>query len=297
MFCNDIWIGSHFFEKESKVTIKTILACLTSELTSNSVLSLSCTLARRHEAHLHVLRISESQGFYPAADMPIPESVYQEYESIQAAKTAALKSIFEKHTYAEDFVSEWREIKSEIYTPEDCIIESAGCADIVVMPALEADDERTIYVKLLERIIRYCGRPVLVAPASWQNKLIGESVLIGWNGSREAVRAAHDVLQLLQSGDEVTILNIQESNNGNELISSTGDLAAAFDRHGVNTTVSQRPWTASGVAEALNKEAFEIGADMIAVGAFGHSRIYQLLIGGATRNLLGHSKLPVMFSR
>lgn len=279
------------------MTIKTILACLTSESTAGSVLSLSCALGRRHDAHLIALRIIESPVIYPAAEMPIPDSVYREYDAMEAVKTAKLKTIFEKHTHAEDFASEWREVKSEFYTPEDCIVESAGCADIVVMAALEAGDERTMYIKLLERVIRYCGRPVLVVPATWQTEPIGQSVLIGWNGSKEAVRAAHDALHLLQPGDEVKIMKISESSNGGELDASIGDLAAAFDRYGINTTVLQRPWSNTGVSVALNKEAFEMGADMIAVGAFGHSRVYDLLIGAATRNMLGHSDFPVMFSR
>ena len=75
------------------------------------------------------------------------------------------------------------------------------------------------------------------------------------------------------------------------------DLAAGLARYGIETTLVQRTWSHGGVAEALDKEAFEAGADLIAVGAFGHSRAYDLVIGGATRDLLRHAKLPVMFSR
>lgn len=279
------------------MTVKTILTCLTSVSTADPVLSVACNLARQHGAHLVALRIIEAPTVYPLADMPIPVSIYDEFSAMQSEKTAALKTIFEKHTHAEDFVSEWRDIKSEFYTPEDCIIESAGGADIVIMAAVSRDEERSLYVKMLERVIRYCGRPVLLVPANLRNEMVGHSVLVGWNGSKQAVRAAHDVLQLLSAGDKVEIMKISDTSTNGEPDDSTKDLAAAFDRHGIDTTVVQRTWSKPGVSEVLSKEAFEIGADMIAVGAFGHSRIYDLVVGAATRNLLAHSDLPVMFSR
>lgn len=245
------------------------------------------------------MRVVEALIVYPGVALHIPNAVYDEYGTSQAVQTKALKAFFDKHTHGEDFVAEWRVVRSETYTIEDRIVESAGSADIVVMAAVRLDDERSAHVKLLESVIRDCGRPVLVVPTYFQSNVIGQSVLIGWNGSREAVRAAHDALLLLQAGGQAHIVNIYDSSSSSssEPEIATRELAAAFARHGIETTVVQRTWTKPGVTAALNMEAFERGADMIAIGAFGHSRAYDLVIGAATRNLLRHSDLPVMFSR
>lgn len=92
-------------------------------------------------------------------------------------------------------------------------------------------------------------------------------------------------------------MQVNEHHHDSHRDMTASDLAAAFARHGIKTTLVERSWEHPGVAAALNKEAFERGADMIAVGAFGHSRTYDLVIGAATRELLRNTEFPVLFSR
>jgi nucleotide-binding universal stress UspA family protein len=188
-------------------------------------------------------------------------------------------------------------LKSQTDTAADRIVESAGCADIVLMSAEDPESDNTRHAHLVEAVIRDAGRPVLVIPKEFDDDTLGQCVLVGWNGTRQATRAAHDALTLLEDGDQVHLLWVSDGKQhaGRDAVSA--DLAAAFARHGIKTTLVHRTWERAGVAAALNKEAFEQGADMIAVGAFGHSRAYDLVIGAATRDLLRHAELPVLFSR
>ena len=279
------------------MSIKTILACLTSDSSADAVMTAACALARRHDAHLIGLRTIEALMVYPGIAMHIPDSVHDDYGFSQLEQTQALKAIFEKHTHAEQFVSEWRMIKTGMAMAADRIVESAGSADIVVIAGSGLDAHRSTNMKLLETVIYDSGRPVLVVPPTARPDTLGRSVLIGWNGTREAVRAAHDVLSLLQDGDIAHIVHVNDRSHDADQDATSRELAAAFARHGVETTLVQKTWTHPGVAAALNREAFERGADMIAIGAFGHSRAYDLVIGAATRDLLGNSDLPVLFSR
>ena len=239
----------------------------------------------------------EALFVYPSIAVHIPDSVYETYSASQTDQSAKLKEIFDHHTHAEDFVSEWRLLKSDTDTAADRIVESARCADIVVMASGDADADSAAHVRLVEAVIRYAGRPLVVAPSTFDDATLGQSILIGWNGTREATRAAHDALGLLQNGDKAHILRVNDAKHHGDNDSTSSDLAAAFARHGVDTTLVQKIWEKQGVGAALNKEAFEKGADMIAIGAFGHSRAYDFVIGAATRDLLKDSKLPVLFSR
>lgn len=279
------------------MTLKTILACLTSQDSAKSVLMAASALARRHDAHLIGLHTVEALLVYPNIAMHIPETVYAAYGASQTEESAALKAIFEKHTHAEDFVSEWRLLTSESETAADRIVESARCADIVVMASGDTEPESAAHLKLVETVVRDAGRPVVVVPSTFEGVTLGQSVLIGWNGTREAARAAHDVLNVLQDGDVAHILRINDGNHEAKQDSTSSDLAAAFARFGIATTLIQKTWEKPGVGAALNKEAFVQGADLIAIGAYGHSRAYDFVIGAATRDLLKTSKLPVLFSR
>lgn len=279
------------------MTIKTILTCLTEEATADSLMRAATTLARRHNAHLIGLHTVEALMVYPGIAMHIPDTVFETYGASQMAQSAALRAIFDRHTHAEAFVSEWRLLRSDSETAADRIVESARCADILLMAAAPADGDSSAHVHLVETVIRNAGRPVIVVPSGFDADTLGRVILIGWNGTREATRAAHDALSVLQEGDTAHILRVNDSSFGADRDASTNDIAAAFARHGIDTTVVHKMWEQPGVAAALNREAFEKGADLIAIGAFGHSRAYDFVIGAATRELLRQTELPVMFSR
>ncbi len=279
------------------MAIKTILACLTKVADTKSVMKAACALARRNNAHLVGLHSVEAMLVYPGIAMEIPDSVVESFGESQRQQAAAVKAIFDQHTDGEDFVSEWREIRSETDTAMSRIVDCARTADLVLMSGAEGDRNDTAQIQRIEAVIRGAGRPVLVVPKSFSADVLGRSILIGWNGSREAARAAHDTLSLLEAGDIVHIIRANDSSHDELHDDTLTDLANVFARHGIETTVASRTWDHTSVAEALNKEGLENGADIIAIGAFGHSRAYDLIIGAATRGLLRHSELPVLFSR
>lgn len=228
------------------MSIKTILTCLTDAQTVDAVLQASALLARRHNAHMIGLHTIEALMVYPGIAMHVPDSVFAAYGQSQKEQSAALKAVFEKHVQAEDFGAEWRLVKSQSETAVERIVESAQCADLVVMPAADPDVQNNAHAHLLEAVIRDAGRPVLVVPKDFKADTLGQVVLIGWNGTREAVRAAHDALTLLIEGDSAYIVRINDRSHEADRHSASNDLAAAFARHNVKTILVERslgtPW-------------------------------------------------------
>ncbi len=219
------------------MTIKTIIACLTDNTSADKVMRAASILARRHDAHLIGLHTVEALMVYPGIAMHISDAVYETYGASQTEQSDALKAIFERHTQAEDFVSEWRLLKSETEMAAYRIVESARCAAIVLMAAAGSDSDNAAHVHLVETVIRDAGRPVIVVPPTFDGDTLGRSILIGWNGTREAARAVHDALAVLQKGDTAHILRINDSSRDANRDATSIDLAAAFARHGIDTTL------------------------------------------------------------
>lgn len=279
------------------MTIKTILACLTNEATSEGLMNAACILARTHDAHLIGLHTLQTMTVYPGIAVHIPDSVFEQFNASQMSQAKAIKAIFEKQTKPENFVAEWRLQKNNSTKAFDRIIDSARIADLIIIPNENPDLERSDQHNLQEEIIRDSGRPVLVVPHGFDADTIGTSTLVGWNDTKQATRAAHDALTVMREDAVAHILRVHGDDDDLTHDATLTEMAAAFARHGVDTSIGHRSWQRHAVSEIFEREAFERGCDLMAVGAFGHSRIYDAIHGAATRELLRHTKRPVLFSR
>ncbi|MHA6324264.1 universal stress protein [Roseivivax sp. CAU 1753] len=275
--------------------MKTLLACLMNQETADAVLRCAVPLARAHGAHLIGLHTIEALLVYPGIAMHVPDATFASFKDSQNAEAEAIGAIFRKHTEGEDFVSEWRLLRAESTTASDRMIESAHSADLVIMPKEDRAIMRGDQFDAQTRVIRESGRPVLIVPPDFDGPLVGNSIVLGWSDTREAARAAHDLLAIAQPGCDVCILRV---NGDRDQLSDhdANDLAAAFARHGLNAETAHRRRAGADVAEVLLEHAMEKGADVVVTGAFGHSRTYDFIIGAVTHRLLRDADVPVMFS-
>lgn len=279
------------------MTLRTILVCLTSTKSAASLLKTAAVLARRDNAHLIGLYVTESLVMYPGIAVHVPEDSFKGFIASQQAHAKEVKDIFDTFAKSEDFPSEWRKVSSESSVLADSIVGSARSVDLVVM-AQEDDGEDGLQINnLQERVIRECGRPVLVVPNGYIADQLGENVVLGWSETREATRAMHDLIDVASPDAKVRVLRIGKPPSNTLADHAANDLAVAIARHGPQVEVVHREKDGEKVADVLSHEAFEMGADMLATGAFGHSRAYDFVIGAATRTLLSNAKLPVMFSK
>ena len=279
------------------MTLRTILVCLTSTVSAAELLHSAAVLARRDNAHVIGLYVTESLVVYPGIAMHIPEVSFQSFVDSQKAHAKEVKAIFDTFAKSEDFPTEWRQVSSESGFLADSIIANARFVDLVVMAQEDDGEDRPLINNLQERVIKEGGRPVLVIPRGYTAEKLGEKVLLGWSETREATRAVHDMMEVVSADASVRILRVGKPPSNTLADHAANDLAVALSRHGPSVEIVHREKDGDKVPDVLAHEAFEMGADMIATGAFGHSRAYDFVIGAATRNLLSEAKLPVMFSK
>jgi nucleotide-binding universal stress UspA family protein len=166
------------------------------------------------------------------------------------------------------------------------VIEHARQADLVVVSQVDPDSDSGIDIDFAERIVMDSGRPVLVVPAFGTFKRCGPRALVGWNGRREAARAAFDAVPLLQACEAVQVTWLDPQNDMDVPGSLAGaELATTLARHGLKVTAEAMPTSGIGAGEALLSHASDLGADLLVMGAYGHSRTREYVFGGATRTI------------
>jgi nucleotide-binding universal stress UspA family protein len=276
---------------------KTLLVCLTTVPHAETLMKVAVPLARKHDAHLIGLHTIEALVVYPGIAMHIPEPVFAAFNDSQQQEAEAIKKVFSAHTDNEDFRSEFRLVRAEAVSASERIVESARAADLVIMAQEDKATDRYDQRHAQVQIIRNSGRPVIVVPLGYDGPEIGKNILLGWSDTREAARAAHDLVTVADAGAAVTILRVSPTEN-DALKDSFGiDLAEMLSRHGLNATLEQHGLSEPDISGVLNQVALEKGADLIVTGALGHSRAYDFVIGATTYALLRDTKFPVMFSK
>lgn len=277
--------------------LKTILVCLTTLENTETLLKVAVPLARKHNAHLIGLHTVEALLVYPGIAMHIPEPAFATFNASQKKVSEAIKKVFAKYTTPEDFVSEFRLVRAESSSAGERMIECARAADLVIMAHEDKENDRYDQRHVQTEVIRESGRPVVIVPLNYDGPEIGKNLLLGWSDTREAARAAHDLVGLADPGANLTVLRVGKARQDPLKDGDAIDVVEMFARHGLKSTLEYREQSGSSVADILNKAAFENGADLIVTGAFGHSRTYDFVIGATTYALLRDQKVPIMFSK
>lgn len=178
---------------------------------------------------------------------------------------------------------------------------NATYADLVIVSQRGATS-----VDLIERgdvaqyVVLHAGRPVLLLPADYATRPIGKRIMVAWDASAAAMRAVGDALPLLRRADSVAIVAF----TGADYDEGAGpgpqpgqDLAQYLARHGVKVNVIDcAPPSSSERGAALLAQAAQLDADLLVMGGYGHSRLRELMLGGATRVVLAEMTLPVLMS-
>jgi len=172
----------------------------------------------------------------------------------------------------------------------------ARYADLVVLGQSAPADSKdgNLLPDLPDYVLLNCGRPVLLVPHTGRFPTVGKRVLVAWNGSAEAAKAVTAALPLLRGAEQVTLAVLGESMD--VLGESPGaDIALYLARHGVNVEVLRRP-APTDPGKAILSLAADFQADLLVMGAYGHSRFREMMLGGATRTILATATLPVLMA-
>ena len=245
-------------------------------------------LARRLDAHLHGMVVA-SLG---AVAFSTPETVvFQAQEADQFYEEAmARRPWWQGLLDAHALSGEWLVAQGE---PVEALCHAARWCDLVVAERPTLNPDAPIGWGTVSRTVFGAGVPVVVVPETAMIETLGECILIAWNHSREAMRAIHGALPLLRQATKIIVLDGAQQD---ALIGARHlphlDLQKYFARHGV--TAEFRAFAPKNdYGAAILTAAHDMQADMIVMGAWGHSRIAELVLGGATRHLFQHADLPL----
>jgi nucleotide-binding universal stress UspA family protein len=176
------------------------------------------------------------------------------------------------------------------------LLQSRYCDLLVVSQGTMTSSNPFVSTQLAGVLAVQGASPVLVIPHKGAAATLGESILIGWNGSREARHAIDAAMPLLCKAGRVQLVVFNPGNYGNAHGERPGsDMATMLARHGVKVEVVCLP-TMNEPGMALQQLAANSGADLIVAGAFGHTRLQEWFMGGSTRSLLEQMHVPVLLA-
>ncbi|WP_337660207.1 universal stress protein [Anderseniella sp. Alg231-50] len=258
----------------------------------------TCSLfAARNGAHVigaYIIPSVEVFAVYGGIAMAdVVDAQRKRYQSM--AKQVREK--FERVMALNSLSCEWRELDAMSSSIGREFVDQCRFADLAVIAQVDAGENCGVEPSFAEYVVMEAGRPVLLVPRGKPFEIIGSRALMGWNGAKEAARACFDALPLLPADSEVSIVWVdpqrQRSLAGNV---PGAELAATFARHDIRVTAEPMPTADTDAGRALLARVEDVGADLLVMGAYGHSRVREFVFGGATEHVLNNMTVPVLMS-
>lgn len=254
-------------------------------------LKIALDFASRADGHvvgLYVRQAFQAPGFIDAG--PPMDSLYRAYETQAKADEAMAAASFRDAVGQKGYSSEWR--VSEGYVHQ-ALIKQARYADLVVVGQAEPDPPPNAPPSDLAEEVTMSGeRPVLIVPHIGVARPPGRTVLVCWNDSREASRAVTAALPLLKAAEQTIVLIIDPKRD--EPLEPGADIATWLARHGAKVTVQRDTAADSDVGGVILSRAADCDADLIVMGMYGHSRMREWVLGGASRTMLASMTVPAL---
>lgn len=175
----------------------------------------------------------------------------------------------------------------------DIVTEMARLYDCALLPSHE--EVGGLQVPIIEEVLFGSGRPLIVLPTDRDVVCALGHVVVAWDGSRPATRAVHDALPVLREATAVDILTITQEKPLDRLPSGL-DLVRHLKAHDISARYEEVHFGGESVGEQIMTEVLQRGAGLLVMGAYGHSRVRQIVFGGATRTILKGPHLPVLLS-
>jgi nucleotide-binding universal stress UspA family protein len=175
--------------------------------------------------------------------------------------------------------------------------ERAIYADLTLL-GTELLSNKYMQEAVLDGALFHSKTPALLLPKGAKPSLTPKRVLVAWDSSVEASRALSESLGILQTADEVHVTMVDPDTSESESGAEPGaDIAAYLARHGVKVVVDRLPGSGRATAEVLKQHAMDAAADLVVMGAYGHSRLRERVFGGVTKSMLETCELPLFMAR
>ena len=279
------------------MSYRSLLVHLDESARCEARVDIAARLAREHGAHLLGLAPTGVINL-PARVTPSATGVPNYLELAQASlneRAAALVQAFKLRVAGSGVASFEGRIDEEDSVIS--LLENARVHDLVVIGQTDrAPTGLVVEPDIPEQVFLHAGTPALVVPFIGGFDSVGSNIVVAWNGSRESARAVHDAMPLLRKARKVHLMCFERASDLRHLTRlQLNDTQHWLERHGVQSHLHQEP-VRIDVGEALLSRLSDLGADLLVMGGYGHSRVTEFLLGGVTRRLLGQMTVPVLLS-
>ncbi|MGU3402377.1 universal stress protein [Methylobacterium brachiatum] len=270
------------------MTICNIMVSVDLGATAADRIQLAAGIAERFEAKLTGVAARQIVTMIPVESPDASERIFAIEEQRAREDLAEARALFEREAGTR-VKTAWRSALAE---PLSYLIEQARAADLVVLGRRgPGDGDPGLMDVPVGALLMEVGRPILVAPPGVE-RLAASRIVVAWKDTREARRAVHDALPFLIRADRVHVA-VVGAGAGQE---GAADVAAYLSGHGVHVSTHLLHQPETGAADELRRFARREEADLIVMGAYGHSRLREWILGGATRDMLQGTSLCCLMS-
>ena len=281
-------LGMAFSQEEHEMTIKDILVYLDNDDDcAQRVLSAAqwCHYFDAHLTGLYAIRLLNIHH-YPYAYLPA--TAFEALEAHATEQCDEAKAVFVENANMGDASGEFRAVKGEIIGPLEI---QSRYTDILVVPNQHANNKKMNPRYLVSDILLAAACPVLVLPEDHSPVTLPlQRVLVAWDGSHECARALKSALPMLAKTEEVDVVSVSSNKQ------DADDIAQHISRHGIKTNIHLVEGSSFDAGSTLLKHAENLNSQLIVMGAYGHSRLREQVLGDATQHTLHHARLPILFS-
>ncbi len=273
------------------MSIKTILVLADGGSGTAATLTTAVAVARRFSAGLDVLHVrADVETMVPVIGEGMSGAMVEQMMSAMQqtveSRARKAKGAYEQVCVAGGVQAAWRESTGR----ETDIVANAGrLVDLIIVGKPNAESE-TPLAATLDAALFDTGRPVLVAPTA--ATVVGSRVAIAWNGSAQAARVVAAAKPVLSIADQVTVVTVGEIGRS----ASAADLVAYLAKHAVRAVHEALTLDQATTGATLLAYAGRTQTDLLVMGAYGHSRLREMILGGATRDVLAAATLPILMA-
>jgi nucleotide-binding universal stress UspA family protein len=275
------------------MSYKTIVVSLNETGRLPQILAAARKLGSTFKAHVRGVYVIPAAQVYPMVGYDAVPEIYDGNRVYFQTEKDKVKAEFEKAMKADGVAGAFVTIDGRTSQIANEVAEQARSADLVILAASKADGSSGVETEFAERVVMLAGRPVLLLPRDGEAPLNLEDIVLGWDNGREAARAAFDALPILRLAKKVRIAGIDVAPKG---VEPGADIAETLAHHGVKAEITHVSSDGMGAGDTLLRAAKDLGAGLVVMGAYGHSRLTEFVFGGATRQALKKLSTPVLMS-
>jgi nucleotide-binding universal stress UspA family protein len=270
--------------------MKSILLHIANDRAMDARLQVALDIARATNGHITCVQAVSYEVFAPG----------DFYGSAMAAAMPVIKEAADKlraeieTDLANEGVSwEWRFAYG---TAEHRLLEQSALHDIVICGPYDAGEQHRGPSSMVGQLVLKAPVPVLVVPDHVKKLDVHAPVLVGWNGSSEACVALRSAVPLLTLASKVYLAVVEEKRGQDRFDFPAMEGAKYLSRHGIEAEIVEIPRGEARVSDTLFSGAQMRECSMLVMGAYGHSRLAELLFGGVTRHSLSDPQLPIVLA-